>query len=72
MTFYNKQLQKAICDYLNPRERPLNQRRPTFRERWIKELENRPGLILIAFIMFWLLLSLLFVLGNGPYYVGGV
>ncbi len=72
MTFYNKQLQEAVCDYLNPRERPLNQHKPAMKERLIGELENRPGLILIGCIVFWLFVSLLLVLGNSPYYGGGV
>lgn len=72
MTFYNKELQKALTNYLNPQERPLNKHKLKISERLIHELENRPGLILIGCVVFWLLVSLLLVLGNSPYYVGGV
>ncbi len=72
MTIYTDFLIRAVEEYLNPHQRQLNRTRPPIRERLIYELENRPGLIIIVCMVFWLLLSLLFVLGNGPYYVGGV
>lgn len=72
MTIYTDFLIRAVEEYLISHERPLDRTRPPVREWVIMELENRPGLILIGCVVFWLLVSLLLVLGSSPYYFGGV